>query len=107
MVRTFLRALGLALALAPAAALADSIDGFWCSEAGLRLSIQGPALVSPGAARLSGNYSRHAFTYQAPAGEPGGGGEVRMQLLGEDMVRVDAATGGMEPVWRRCGPPVS
>lgn len=107
MVRTALSALGFALILLPVAARADSIDGHWCSESGHRLSIAGPALVSPGGARMQGDYTRHAFAYQAPAGEPGGGGQVRMQLLGEDLIQVQAAAGGMEPTWRRCGPPVS
>jgi hypothetical protein len=99
--------LGGGLALAPGAARADSIDGHWCSDGGLRLTIQGPNLLSPGGARLAGNYGRHDFNYLAPAGEPGAGGRVELRLMGENAVRVQAANGPIEPLWRRCGPPVS
>jgi hypothetical protein len=96
-----------ALALAPGVARADSIDGHWCSEGGLRLTIQGPAFVSPGGRAMRGDYDRHGFSYDAPAGEPGAGGRVSLRLQGETMVRAQASAGSIEPVWRRCGPPVS
>ncbi len=95
------------IALASGAARADAIDGHWCSDGGLRLTIQGPNLVSPGGARMAGDYDRHGFSYTAPAGEPGAGGRVDLRLMGENAVRVQAANGPIEPVWRRCGPPVS
>jgi len=98
---------GLGIALAPGLARADSIDGQWCSDGGLRLTIQGNSLLSPGGTRMAGDYTRHAFSYQAPSGEPGGGGRVDMQLMGENVVRMQAANGTIEPLWRRCGPPVS
>ncbi len=56
---------------------------------------------------MEGDYTRHGFSYTAPAGEPGAGGRVDMRLMGHDAVRVQAAQGTIEPVWRRCGPPVS
>jgi len=110
MARTTLTLLALLAgggALAPGAARADAIDGQWCSDGGLRLTIQGPNLLSPGGARMAGDYDRHGFSYIAPAGEPGAGGRVDLRLMGENVVRVQAANGPMEPVWRRCGPPVS
>jgi hypothetical protein len=100
-------ALLLGCALAPGAARADAIDGHWCTEGGLRLTIQGPAFVSPGGRRMEGQYDRHGFSYEAPAGEPGGGGRVDLRLQGDTMVRAQAANGSIDPVWRRCGPPVS
>jgi hypothetical protein len=93
--------------LLPGRARADAIDGNWCSEGGLRLTIQGRSLLSPGGARMEGEYDRHHFSYTAPAGEPGAGGRVDLQLMGENLVRVQAAAGSIEPLWRRCGPPVS
>jgi hypothetical protein len=95
-----------AVALA-APARADAIDGNWCTESGLRLTIQGPNLVSPGGARMTGDYTRHGFSYDAPSGEPGGGGRVILTLQGDTLVRAQAAAGSIEPTWRRCGPPVS
>lgn len=108
-VRSLIAATALlgAFALAPGTARADAIDGNWCSEGGMRLTIQGPSLVSPGGVRMAGDYTRHGFSYTAPGGEPGAGGRVDLRLMGENAVRVQAANGGMEPIWRRCGPPVS
>lgn len=102
-----LSSLAIAGLIAAGSARADSIDGHWCTENGLRMTIQGPSLLSPGGARLSGDYSRHGFRYVAPAGEPGGGGGVELVLQGENLVRALASQGSIEPIWRRCGPPVS
>lgn len=96
-----------AVLLSPATARADAIDGHWCTEGGLRLTIQGPRLVSPGGRTLQGDYDRHGFAYDAPAGEPGGGGRVSLRLQSETMLRAQASAGTIEPIWRRCGPPVS
>ena len=106
--RHYLAALLLgATLLLPGTAKADAIDGNWCTETGLRLTIQGPNLLSPGGARMAGDYTRHGFSYAAPAGEPGGGGRVQLTLMGEHAMRAEAATGSIDPLWRRCGPPVS
>jgi hypothetical protein len=56
---------------------------------------------------MAGDYTRHAFSYAAPAGEPGGGGRVNLRLLNENAVAAQAETGTIEPMWHRCGPPVS
>ena len=69
------------LALSGGAALADAIDGDWCHGDGRRLSINGPDIVTPGGARLKGDYDRHHFSYVVPASEPGAGGTVAMVLL--------------------------
>jgi len=98
---------GGALLGAAGDARADAVDGHWCSERGLRMTIEGPSLVSPGGVRMTGDYSRHGFGYAAPAGEPGGGGRVELVLQGETMMRAQASLGTIEPVWRRCGPPVN
>lgn len=98
-----LAAAAIAIVARPAAA--DAIDGHWCTEGGMRLSIAGPSIVTPGGARMQGDYDRHGFAYVAPAGEPGGGGRVTMRLMGEHAMRVDGP--GLEPNWRRCGPPTS
>jgi hypothetical protein len=97
----------LLLGLLPATARADAIDGNWCTESGLRMTIQGPSLLSPGGVRMTGEYGRHDFSYTAPAGEPGAGGRVDLRLMGENLMRAQAANGSIEPLWRRCGPPVS
>jgi hypothetical protein len=86
-------------------ARADAIDGNWCSEGGMRLSINGPSIVTPGGQRMQGDYGRHDFAYDAPAGEPAGGTRVTMRLMGEHLMRVEGA--GLEAMWRRCGPPTS
>ncbi len=94
-----------AVLIAARPAVADSIDGHWCTDGGLRLTISGPSIVTPGGAQMQGDYGRHDFAYDAPASEPGGGGRVTMRLQGEDLMRVQAA--GLEPLWRRCGPATS
>ena len=84
-------------------ALADAIDGHWCSPDGRHLLIKGRAITTPGGTQLEGNYSRHAFSYVAPASDADAGATIRMQLAGETRVyvRIDGA-GGEPQLWRRC-----
>ncbi len=93
----------LAVAALPAAA--NSIDGHWCTEDGLRLTISGPSIVTPGGARMQGEYGRHDFAYTAPPGDPAGGARVVMRLRGENLMEVQAP--GLDPLWRRCAAPTS
>jgi hypothetical protein len=94
---------GLVLAfllLTPGPARADAIDGNWCASDGRTLTIEGPRLITPGGAAISGDYDRHGFAYVVPAGEPGAGSRVVMLLLNEDTVRM---VQGLEPpIWHRC-----
>jgi hypothetical protein len=89
-------------------ALADAIDGNWCSPPpdNRRVTILGPTILTPGGQRAEGAYDRHHFSYKVPAGEIGAGGAVNMVLINDYAVRV-LAEGNAEQVWRRCSAPVS
>ncbi len=93
--------------LLPVSARADAIDGHWCGPEKRILSIQGPAITTPGGKQIKGIYERHAFSYTVPEGEAGSGGTVAMVLVSEQMMRLRPATGGAEQVWRRCEATVS
>src|SRR5207248_10822970 len=87
-------------------ALADAIDGDWCRADGKRMTIRGPAIVTPGGQRIDGDYTRHSFSYVIPAGEAGAGATVSIQLLSEYLAH--ASQGADAPQeWRRCQPEVS
>ena len=111
------RVLGLVVgaltALSAQIARADAIDGNWCSVEGKRMSIEGPAIVTPAGTQTHGNYSRHYFTYQVPASDPGAGQTVYMALLNENTVHLTMATDAQSAqqapveVWHRCPPAVS
>jgi hypothetical protein len=95
-------------AFAASPALADAIDGDWCSPDGARyLNIDGPRIVTPGGARIEGSYTRHTFDYTAPAREREAGRRVEMRLLGEHAVRFRPEGDGESQVWRRCARPIS
>ncbi len=93
-------------ALASQAVRADAIDGRWCSSNGKRMSINGPAIITPGGTRMQGNYERHAFSYKVPAGEPQAGATSAMGLIDDDTMQVQTG-GGAAKIWNRCGPPIS
>ena len=83
-------------------ALADAIDGDWCSTTEARqLRIAGPNITTPGGRQTTGDYSRHAFSYIVPEGESGAGEAVAMQLLNEEEVQISGISNAPE-VWRRC-----
>jgi hypothetical protein len=88
--------------LAPGVACADAIDGNWCAPDGRVMTIDGPAIVTPGGSQITGNYSRHAFAYVVPPGEGDAGATVLMVLLNEETVRLDPPNGAPEEIWHRC-----
>jgi hypothetical protein len=90
-------------------ALADVIDGDWCSGDGRHLSIAGSTIVTPGGSRMEGSYTRHSFAYTAPASETGGGQEVQMRLLNETTVQIHSGPSdqGSILIWHRCSPKTS
>src|SRR5690242_6355360 len=107
-------ALGCMLVAAGAAhAWADATDGHWCYPDGRRMSIQGPAIVTPAGHRTQGDYARHFFSYVVPPTDPDPGQAVSMTLVNEDTVhlRIGAtpsySSDGPMQVWHRCGPPTS
>jgi hypothetical protein len=98
------------LLMGAGAAWADVIDGNWCHNDGRRFSIRGPEIVTPGGKTLAGNYSRHGFSYTAPAPEPGSGKTIVMALVNENTVRLrvgETVPGAGEEVWVRCAPSIS
>ena len=100
----------LALGLLASPAFADAIDGNWCHSDGRRFTIRGPEIVTPGSKRMEGNYSRHWFSYMAPAPEPGAGQTIFMTLADEYTVHLrhgEGASAAPPEVWVRCSPSVS
>ncbi len=93
---------GLAIALGPSSALADKIDGEWCAPDGRRLAIAGPAITTPGGARITGNYSRHHFSYVVPKAEVDAGVTVEMSLRSEEEVLVQPRPNAQIERWHRC-----
>jgi hypothetical protein len=93
-----------ALAAAPSAS-ADAIDGQWCSAKGLNLTIAGPKIRLPSGKEIEGQYRRHEFAYQIPAGEENAGDLVYLQQLSEEEMLFRLIQGGKpsEPEqWKRC-----
>jgi hypothetical protein len=82
---------------------ADAIDGDWCSTDGMRMSIRGEKITTPGGKQIEGNYSRHAFDYVIPAGENGSGDVVNIVLRGEYLA-VSRQGPAQAPLreWHRC-----
>jgi hypothetical protein len=91
------------LLAAPTAALADAIDGDWCSSDGQHMTIHGDDITTPGGKQIKGNYDRHAFDYVVPAGEAGSGETVNIVLRSEYLAlsRQGPASAPMKE-WRRC-----
>ena len=88
-------------------ALADAIDGDWCRSDGKRMTIRGPAIVTPGGRQTNGDYTRHFFSYVIPPGEAGTGTTVSIQLLSEYLAHARQGADGSVQEWRRCQPGVS
>ena len=82
---------------------ADAIDGDWCSPDGMRMSIRGEKITTPGGKQIEGNYTRHAFDYVIPAGENGSGDVVNIVLRGEYLaLSRQGPAEGPPREWHRC-----
>lgn len=103
---TLLPALALMMLATPA--IADSIDGNWCHSDGRRFTIRGSEIVTPGGKNMEGSYSRHNFSYVAPAPEAGAGQTIFMTLANENTVqlRLGEAASTAE-TWVRCSASIS
>lgn len=101
-VRNLLRlaAAGAALFF-PATAFADRIDGEWCHAAS-SFTIDGRHILTPGGNRVLGVYTRHTFTYVAPANEPDAGAEIRLILLSEEALQLMRPGAAQSELWQRC-----
>jgi hypothetical protein len=55
-----------------------------------------------GGHKITGDYSRHAFSYVVPAGESAAGTMIAMILLNEETVELDPGGGAEHEIWRRC-----
>ena len=100
-------AIAAALAsLAATPAFADVIDGHWCFPDGRRMSIEGPAIVTPDGTATRGDYARHYFTYVAPPADRDAGQTISMVLMNEETVQLHVGDAPIE-TWHRCGPPTS
>lgn len=91
-------------------AQADAIDGNWCFKDGKHMTITGPQIVTPTGRELTGDYTRHTFSYTVPEGDPGAGVLVSMVQQNEEVIHVMRSGKSkteknpeME-IWRRCKP---
>ncbi len=98
----------VALIIISTPAIADSIDGSWCTKDGKHLSINGPEITLPNDAKIQGVYRRHEFLYTVPAGDVDSGKQVYLQLQNEDAMNsyflVDGKPGDAV-AWNRCAVP--
>jgi len=104
--RTLIAVAATGLLLQASAARADAID--WCSTDGMRMSIRGEKITTPGGKQIEGNFSRHAFDYTIPAGEDGSGEVVNIILRGEYLAlsRQGSSASPMRE-WHRCKESIS
>jgi hypothetical protein len=103
--RAFAIAFAVATYAAASPAHADAIDGEWCSGKGQNLMIDGPSVRIPSGATIQGQYSRHAFIYEAPKDDASAGQTVFMELLNEEMMNLRHVKDGVASeaeLWRRC-----
>lgn len=105
MTRTIALMISAFICACPAIALADSIDGDWCNMDGSHLRIDGAQIELGAGLLVQGKYSRHAFSYLAPEGDPEAGKEIVFVLRSEEemrRVRVPNAMPEHSDMWRRC-----
>lgn len=86
---------------------ADQIDGTWCSLSGKSMTINGSEVTTPAGNTLTGQYTRHAFAYEIPEGEPEAGGRVWANQLNDHNISVTVTKtaerkDGVTENWTRC-----
>ncbi len=89
------------LSLLPTPALADSLDGDWCHADHGKLTIDGSTIITPAGRKLTGEYGRHRFIYDAPAGGWNGGKRIVIQQFSDHLMELKAGEGNAAP-WKPC-----
>ncbi len=97
------------LLLSTQAALADRIDGNWCSAEGKSISVDGPRVTTARGTPVDANYNRHHVDYIIPTGEPDEGNHFQADQLNDDQIRVVIVRlpgGDAKPaeIWTPCKP---
>ena len=91
------------LALGPAKA--DAIDGDWCNQDGSNIFIEGSSIRLSDGTVVTGNNTRHAFSYVAPPGDFEAGKEIYFKQRSEEemrRVRDPQAMPEHADIWQRC-----
>lgn len=104
-----IRAALFARCLLPLPALADSIDGKWCSEDGKRrIEIKGATGIWGRAGIvIDGQYYRYTYIFPMPASEPDAGQNVEMRFRRSDQRMLVKIGSGEVAVWGPCVPEIS
>ena len=88
-------------------AVADQIDGTWCSPSGDSMTIEGSRIVTPGGHVVTGRYNRHHVDYEVPEGEAAAGSRVSADQLNGEEIRViviakDPSASAPSEIWTKC-----
>ena len=83
-------------------AMADQIDGNWCSSDGRNVTIDGDKIRTPGGTVMTGEYERHSFRYVVPKDEPNAGMVILMVQVNDEIINVIEGKDTTLHVWRRC-----
>jgi hypothetical protein len=89
-------------------ALADRIDGAWCSPSGESMTIEGSQAITPGRKSVTGNYTRHHFDYVIPQEEKDAGEIISADQIDDKNIQVrvlrgpDQKTSEPDKIWQRC-----
>jgi len=99
--------IAVSLAISAGAAMADKIDGNWCSPTNATMTIEGPSVTTPSGKVTRGDYYRHHFDYIVPDGDKEAGARVHADLIDEDHIILTltppkAAKPGQPEIWKRC-----
>jgi hypothetical protein len=97
--------IGIFMVLWAGTAMADAIDGDWCSSTGQHISIAGPQMTLADGVIIRGDYSRHGFSYAVPAGQKDAGQMVHLRQRSEeqmDMFRIIDGKADDGELWQRC-----
>jgi hypothetical protein len=91
--------------LASGQARADAIDGDWCNQDGSNIFIEGSSIRLSDGTVVTGNNTRHAFSYVAPPGDFEAGKEIYFKQRSEEemrRVRDPQAMPEHADIWQRC-----
>ena len=91
-------------------ALADQIDGKWCSPEGERIEIAFSDVTTPAGNSVTANYDRHHIDYVIPEGETQEGKIFSADQLNYQQIRVTvigANNQSLPEIWTKCPPGIS
>jgi hypothetical protein len=85
---------------------AHQIDGRWCNK-GRQVTIESPIIITPSGKKIFGEFNRHEFKYEIPAGDSHAGETGHFAAQHDTLAHFTRSGSSQFEEWEPCPSPMS